>query len=130
MSEADFYRFCRLLKVTVTEMPLRVSGFYYRVMGRDFIAVDSRLTGPAKLVVMFHELAHVLFHAPESGATANFHDVGKKTRHELEADAFALCAIIPVSVIVAASSIQPLLDEGMPTEILSERMSVYERFGI
>lgn len=43
LTETDFYRLCRRFKIKVVEMPLRTGGFYYRVMGRDFIAVDSRL---------------------------------------------------------------------------------------
>jgi hypothetical protein len=78
LTEADFYRLCRRFKVSVTEMPLSVGGFYYRVGGRDFIAVNSRLAGAEKLAVLFHELGHFLFHAPDSGATANFHRVGRR----------------------------------------------------
>ena len=60
LGEADFYRLCKRLKVNVTEMPLRTGGFYYRVLGKDHIAIDSRLTGAKKLLVQFHELAHFL----------------------------------------------------------------------
>src|SRR6266478_7308597 len=73
LAESDFHRLCKRYKIRVVEMPLRTNGFYYRAMGRDFIAVDSRLAGPQKLAVLFHELGHFLFHTPESGATANFH---------------------------------------------------------
>ena len=90
LTESDFYRLCKRFKINVVEMPLRTDGFYYRVMGRDFIAVDSKLAGPRKLLVLFHELGHFLFHTPETGATANFHGVGRRTRKEREADVFAL----------------------------------------
>ena len=58
LGEADLYRLCRRFRIQVTEMPLRTDGFYYRVKGRDFIAVNSRLDGPMKLLVLFHELGH------------------------------------------------------------------------
>jgi Zn-dependent peptidase ImmA (M78 family) len=90
--EADFHRLCRKHKVAVTEMPLTVSGFYYCVMGRHFIAINSRLSPQKKLFVMFHEFAHYLLHAPSGEATANYHGIGKRTRSEMEADSFALCA--------------------------------------
>ena len=95
LTESDFYRLCRRFRVKVEETPLATGGFYYRVMGRDFIAVDSRLTPVEKLFVLLHELGHFLFHTPETGATANFHGVGRRTRKECEADVFALCAMIP-----------------------------------
>ena len=58
LDEADFYKLCKRFKIVVQEMPLTTDGFYYRVMGRDYIAVDSRLNPPQKLLVLFHELGH------------------------------------------------------------------------
>ncbi|HRI05157.1 MAG TPA: ImmA/IrrE family metallo-endopeptidase [Pyrinomonadaceae bacterium] len=130
MTETDFYRLCRRFKIKVVEMPLRTGGFYYRVMGRDFIAVDSRLRREKKLLVLFHELGHFLFHTPESGATANFHGVGRRTRVEREADVFALCALIPKQFI-ESKPLQELVDEaGFTPETVAERLSVFEHYGI
>lgn len=129
LTEADFYRLCRRFKVSVTEMPLTASGFYYRVMGHDFIAVDSRLAGHEKLAVLFHELGHFLLHTPQSGATANFHGVGRRTRQEREADLFALCALIPKASI-ATRSPGELIDEGFPAEMVAERHAIFERYGL
>jgi Zn-dependent peptidase ImmA (M78 family) len=109
-------------------MPLRTGGFYYRVMGRDFIAVDSRVAGVEKLLVLFHELGHFLLHTPESGATANFHGVGRKTRQEREADAFALCALIPKKRLTSRTAAE-LVDDGFPVEMVAERYAVYQRYG-
>ena len=128
LTEADFYRLCKRFNIRVQEMPLRVSGFYYRVMGRDFIAIDSRLTGMQKLFVMYHELGHFLFHMPESGATANFHGVGHKTRYENEADAFALCAILPRSELKALTEHETTDD--ITHEILESRFAILERYGL
>lgn len=129
LTEGDFYRICRRFKITVTEMPLRISGFYYRLLGRDFIAIDSRLAGPQKLFVMFHELGHFLFHAPESGATANFHGLGHKTRCESEADAFALAAIIPI-VLLRSDSTEQLINDGFSAKMVADRLAAYARYGI
>lgn len=125
LTEVDFYRICRKFKITVEEMPLRVSGFYYRVLGRDFIAIDSRLTGNKRLMVMFHELAHFLFHTPETGESASFHRVGRKTRQEIEADAFALCALLPVTSLASLDQ----SDQFSP-EIVRERLKIFERLRI
>ncbi len=130
LTEYDFFRLCRRFRIKVVEMPLSTGGFYYRVMGRDFIAVDSRLSQTKKLLVLFHELGHFLFHTPESGATANFHGVGRRTRQECEADAFALCALLP-SKVIEAKTAQDLIDvEGFTPEIVAERLAVLERYGI
>lgn len=130
LTEEDFFRLCRRHKVTVQEMPLRVSGFYYCMLGRHYIAVNSRLRHPKKLFVMFHEFAHYLIHAPDSGATANFHGVGKKTRKEFEADAFASCALIPRPV-VEKMTIQDLIEtEGLPEDLVRQRIELFQLLAI
>lgn len=129
LTEDDFYKLCKRFKIGVTEMPLTVSGFYYRVSGRDFIAVDSRLSGSKKLLVLFHELGHFLLHTPDSGATANFHGIQKSSRKEIEADAFALCAVIPKTML-ESSSPDELIHDGIDPDALRERIEVYRRCGI
>jgi Zn-dependent peptidase ImmA (M78 family) len=124
LTDEDFYRLGKRHKITVQEMPLRVSGFYYCMLGRHYIAINSRLGHPKKLFVMFHEFAHYLIHAPDSGATANFHGIGKKTRKEFEADAFAVCALIPRPV-VESRSVQDLIEvEGLPEELVRQRIDL------
>lgn len=130
LTEADFYHLCKSFGITVQEMPLTVGGFYYRVLGRDFVAVDSKLPKPQRLVVLFHELGHFLFHTPETGATASFHGIGRRTRQEIEADVFALCALIPRPWI-ESRSIQELIDiEGLPAEMVNARYEILRRYGI
>lgn len=130
MTEADFYRLCKQFKVTVIEMPLRVGGFYYRVMGKDFIAINSKLAGSQKLAVLFHELAHFLFHVPDSGVTANFHGVGRPTRKEREADVFAFCAIIPLVWIETRTNHELIDDEGLPADMIAARYKIFGQYGI
>ena len=98
--------------------------------GRDFIAVDSRLKGNRRLAVLFHELGHFLFHSPDSGATANFHGVGRRTRKEQEADVFALCAIIPLKWLAERSLDEIAADEGIDGAMLAERVAISLRYGL
>ncbi len=128
LDEADLYRICRRFRVQVTEMPLRTDGFYYRVKGRDFIAVNSRLEAPFKLLVLFHELGHFLFHTPESGATANFHGVGGSARKEREADVFALCALLPKSYVASRTIAELIEDSGLPAEKVAERLGLLKQY--
>ena len=130
LTDDDFYRLCRRFRITVEEIPLRVSGFYYCVMGRHFIAIDSKLPPRRKQFVMFHEFAHYLIHAPDAGVTASFHGVGRKTRKEFEADAFATCALVPRRM-VESRSVQELVEEdGLPEELISARVELYRTLGI
>lgn len=128
LSEADFFALCRRNKITVTEMPLRAGGFYYRVKGRDFIAIDSRLTGHKKLAVMFHEIGHFLFHVPESGVTANFLGLKRESRMELEAELFALCAVMPRNAVENRTA-QELIDDGFSPSLVADRFEIFERYG-
>lgn len=130
LTENDFHRLCKRHKVTVQEMPLRVSGFYYCVMGRHFIAIDSKLAPAKKLFVMFHEFAHYLLHAPDGSATANYHGVGRRTRTEMEADAFALCAIMPKAWLETDRLAELAEEAGFEIDLVRERLEIFDRFGL
>ena len=130
LTQDDFYRLCRRHKVTVHEMPLRVSGFYYCMQGRHYIAIDSRLRPDKKLFVMFHEFAHYLMHAPDSGTTANFHGIGTKTRKEVEADAFALCALIPRPWIESRTPQELMEEDGFSPEMIADRLDLMQMHGV
>lgn len=130
LTEADFHKLCRKHKVTVQEMPLTVSGFYYCAMGRHFIAIDSRLSPQTKLFVMFHEFAHFLLHAPSGTATANYHGIGKRTRAEIEADSFALCALMPLAWVTKGRLAELAADAGYDAKLIDDRLSVFERHGL
>ena len=130
LTEDDFFRLCRKHKVTVQEMPLRVGGFYYCLLGRHYIAVNSKLRPQEKLFVMFHEFAHYLLHAPDGGVTANFHGIGRKTRKEFEADAFAACALIPRPMIESRTAQELIEEDGLPEELVSARLDLYSAMGV
>jgi len=129
LGESDFYRLCRRFRITVVEMPLSTNGFYYCVKGRHFIAISSKLPPIEKLLVMFHEFGHFLMHSPDTNTTASFHGLGIRTRKENEADAFALCALIPKTWL-ETREVSELIDEGLSIEILEQRFSLYHERGL
>jgi len=131
LTEADFYRLCRRHKVTVQELSLRVSGFYYSLLGGHYIAIDSKLPARKKLFVMFHEFAHFLMHVPDQkNATASYHGVGHQTRKEREADIFALVALIPRSWLTSRTADDIIADEGVTPDELAARFSLFETHGV
>jgi len=130
LSEADFYKLCRRFRITVEEIPLRVSGFYYCVMGRHFIAIDSKLPERRKLLVMLHEFAHFLMHVPNSNETASYHGVGRPTRKEREADMFALVAMIPRTWLETRTPDELIAEEGVLPEDLRQRFELFEKHGV
>jgi Zn-dependent peptidase ImmA (M78 family) len=128
LGEEDFYELCRRYRITVVEMPLQTNGFYYCVKGKHFIALDSRLPRLKKLLVMFHEFAHFLMHSPDTNTTASFHGLETQTRKEQEADAFALCALIPKNWL-ETRELTEIADEGFPSDTISARISIYNKKG-
>jgi Zn-dependent peptidase ImmA (M78 family) len=130
LTEADFQKLCRRFNVTVQELPLKVGGFYYSMMGRHFIAIDGRLSPQKKLFVMFHEFGHFLLHVPEGPATANYHGIGHRTRKEIEADMFALCALIPRCWVESEDLAELAADAGLELSQVRERIEIFDRFGM
>ena len=130
LSEDDFHRLCKRHKITVQEMPLRVSGFYYCVMRRHFIAIDSKLPPAKKLFVMLHEFAHYLLHAPCGTETASYHRIGYRTRTEIEADAFALCPMMPRAWVESELFAELAEEAGLDLDLVRERLEIYDRFGL
>jgi Zn-dependent peptidase ImmA (M78 family) len=99
-------------------------------MGRHFIAVDGGLSPQKKLFVMFHEFGHFLLHVPDGTATANYHGVGRRTRNEIEADVFALCALIPRDWVESEDLAELAADAGLELSQVRERLEIFDRFGI
>ena len=67
---------------------------------------------------------------PETGVTANFHGVGHKTRQEREADAFALCSLIPQTSLTVLNPTDLTNDTDITPEMLAERFEIFKRYGI
>ena len=133
LTENDFHRLCKSRKITVQEMPLRVSGFYYCVMGRHFIAIDSKLPPTRKLLVMFHEFAHFLLHSPHGPFTANYHGyhgLSGRSRAEMEADAFALCALMPKTWLESDRLAELAEEAGFDMDMVRDRLEIFDRFGL
>lgn len=128
--EGDFYRLCERFSIRVIEAPMSTEGFYFSMLGGHYIAVNSRLTGPLRLVVMFHELAHFLLHAPDAGVAAEFRGLGRRKRRELEADIFAVCAVIPRPYL-ESRSLQELIEEhGLPPTLVMQRAELLAVMGV
>lgn len=130
LTEADFYRLCRRLKIVVIEMPLRTKGFYYCVKGKHYIAIDSRQKGIDKLFVMFHEFAHFLRHIPDRNVTANFSGIGQRNFKEEEADIFAYCALLPLTWVKTKTLRELVEDECFDLDFVVKRKEIYENYKI
>jgi Zn-dependent peptidase ImmA (M78 family) len=122
----DFYRICRREQVKVHEIPLLVPGFYMVVRGKPHLYINSSLRGIAWLLAAFHELGHHLLHAPPNSTVAYFYKLKPNTKEENEAEAFALIALIPESLMFQLiASEEYAEDYGFSAELLKERCNLY-----
>jgi Zn-dependent peptidase ImmA (M78 family) len=125
----DFYRICLREKVKVHEMPLRVPGFYMTDRGKAHIYLNSSLRGVEFLLAALHELGHHFLHAPPMKTVAYFYRLPPNSKKELEAQAFALVALIPDSLLKKfLASEEYAEDWGFAEEILKERSDLFIRY--
>lgn len=130
LTEADFLKIKKRLKFGFRRMPLKRRGYYSRTRGRDSIVISDQLPGFQELFVIFHELGHVLMHAPASGDAVHFSGKCENTREENEADAFAYCALLPLMMFAAIPPDQLVDVYGYPPMFVMKRTKIYERYGI
>lgn len=107
---------------------LNWKGYYTTVEGAPTIVVNEALRGIKRLRVQFHEFGHHLLHAPE---TCFFSDSSVE-KTEVEAEVFALVALIPTNMLRKMSTWH--LFEGeeelFPLKLIKKRFDIYFRYGI
>lgn len=126
MTEDDFYYYCDTARIVVRDMPLdNLPGLYLLCDGRPCILLDTDLRGAERLFIGFHEYAHFLLHPPRVRAFHGYDDIT-----EDEADAFAVCALIPRTTIAHywPSEIAELY--GYPPWIVRLRREVFDKWKI
>lgn len=129
-TEADFYRLCKKEKVKVHELPLRenIHGYYSNHRGKVYIVINSRLDKMKWLEVAFHELGHHYLHAPVPNSVF-FDSQNLSNRQELEAQAFALFALIPLPLLKEIEN-NSLLLEDYPPDLIKQRLRLFQKCGI
>src|SRR5438128_61842 len=104
LTEADFHRMREQHGVLLLEVDndegrpwfgLNWKGYYTTVDGRPVIVINKALRGIMRLRVLLHEFGHHLLHAPETC----FFSEDSVEKGEVEAELFALVALIPKSML-------------------------------
>lgn len=128
--ELDFYRLCRQEKVKVHELPLRenIQGYYSNYRGESYIVLNSRMAPAKRLEVAFHELGHHYLHQPVPHS-AFFNSQNLSNRQEIEAQSFALLALLPVTLLRQFEETPSLLED-YPPELIGQRLKLFEMTGI
>ncbi|MET0752587.1 MAG: ImmA/IrrE family metallo-endopeptidase, partial [Pyrinomonadaceae bacterium] len=71
------------------------TSFYMSVLGEPTIVLNKRLKGLKRIFAMFHELSHHFLHGGKDAANAFYFGL-VESKAEVEADALALIALIPL----------------------------------
>ncbi|HYG10102.1 MAG TPA: ImmA/IrrE family metallo-endopeptidase [Pyrinomonadaceae bacterium] len=129
LSEVDFQRLRKKLGVLLVEIDhddMEWKGLYTHEFGPPTIIINARLRGLERLRVLFHELGHHIFHAPD---TCFFSD-DSVSKVEDEARAFSLVALIPKKMIGRMMTWSLFEDDLLPVELLKQRLKILELYGI
>jgi Zn-dependent peptidase ImmA (M78 family) len=128
--EADFFKLCRKERIKVAELSLKdnIRGYYSNYRGRTFIIINKNLSRMKWLEVAFHELGHHFLHAPVPSSVF-FDSQNLSSKQEMEAQSFALLALIPITLLKQIEE-SPLLMEDYPIYLIEQRMKLFELFGI
>lgn len=78
------------IKVLAKELPHNINGLWKKVLRRKFICYNQSLEGWQVKAVVAHELGHILLHPQYKHYCTENRCYYASTRHEAEADAFAV----------------------------------------
>lgn len=129
---AGFHR----LDLTIEDHPSDILGYLAtdRESGKRTLVINSRLDDIGRTFVGFHELGHFFLHVPTS--PRQWHFARKcaertKSKHENEADAFALVAMIPMWMLCDVEE-GKCHDELHPAmlELYTRRRELWKMYGI
>lgn len=130
-TDAIFERVCRKHRIKVFDIPLRVPGFYMACNGKRYIYLNDNVRGVQRLYNGLHELGHFYLHALKEPTAALFLGLQPGSKEEVEADIFAVVALIPESLL--RRMLESHSDEwahGFTTEMIELRLKVLDTYGV
>ncbi len=128
-TETDFYNICTEENIFTAEacLPKRTNGIYLIYDNSPMIIIQSSLNYYEKLEAGFHELGHHFLHTPSQKSayfkTTNFHF----NQQELEAQAFALIALIPLTLL-RQIELYPDIQNDIPDKLLKDRLDLFFKY--
>lgn len=125
------------IKITICDYSPDILGYYCvrktAKRTKRFIVLNSSLDEIGRTFIGLHELAHYFLHVPTSPRQWFYcrrNAIRTHSKHDCEADAFALIAMIPIWMMIdleasSAEDIHPAL-----AELLIKRKALWEKHGI
>jgi Zn-dependent peptidase ImmA (M78 family) len=130
-TEDDFFEFCAFAGIDVVFTPLISIGVLVKYAEKDYIFLNDKLHGWFLRYVMFHELAHYLFHFPsQSNYAVEFFTIHSKKKNHLEAEQVAALLLLPMDELVEALKDPEFNPDDRMEELIQVRMDIGNRYGI
>src|SRR5690242_9065854 len=118
----DFYVYCAAHSITVCEEhSVAERGLYIPCDGMPTIYLDCDLRGHEKTKAALHELGHYLFHP---GGIHGYE--GKDSGPDYEADVFAVCAMIPRTVLRSHGVGEIIEEYGYSIDLIEFRQEILD----
>lgn len=129
LTEEMFDDLCGRLGINVKVMEMEKRGFYTCKKRRHYITLNAKLRADSLVFTMYHELGHYIMHSPSTDAVSAECEVDSvRSRDEQEADAFAYCALLPLTILKKRPGEE--LADIYGINFFMARLEVYERYGI
>jgi len=123
LDDEDFWFYCGLNGILVQEVPMEKRGLSFIRRGHNVIWIQRGLTGIERQLILWHELAHFWLHPP---GVQFFTSWGSPV--DDEANAVALCALIPLPVLLRFGITEIAENYDYPLSLVADRLMVYDRW--
>lgn len=124
LDDDDFWFYCGLQGILVQEVPIMRPGLSFIRRGHNVIWIREGLRGIERRFILWHELAHFWLHPP---GVQFFSGFGNPVDNE--ANAVALCALIPLPVLLRFEIAEIAEMHDYPLSLIATRLQVYDKWG-
>ena len=130
-NEEDYYTFCRQHRIETVFTDLTSDGIWVLFEGKNFIFLNEKLSGWLLRYVMFHEIAHFLFHYPsQSNYGAEFFSVHGKRKNHHEAETVAALLLLPPPELHLALTDKEVVYSEEIKNLIAFRLTLADRYKI
>jgi Zn-dependent peptidase ImmA (M78 family) len=130
-TEDDFFEYCAFSTIDVVFTPFLSIGMYVKYNGSDFIFLNDKLHGWLLRYVMFHELAHYMFHMPSQAKYgAEFFSLHSKEKNHIEAEIVAALLLLPMSELHEILQLPEIAQDDHMKELIVVRLEIANKYRI
>ena len=130
-TEDDFFEYCAFSLIDVVFTPLIPVGVLVKFEGKDYIFLNDKLHGWFLRYVMFHELAHYMFHMPSQARYGvEFFSLHHKEKNHLEAEQVAALLLLPINELHEVLQHPEIVHDEHMKELIGVRLDIANKYRI